>query len=226
LAGCATPPAPTYAPRVEVTALAAEAQLPSAGFALMSETPTQGRFACTLAVAKLVAQDADDKVNLRVDDLTPPEQAYWVESLRGVVEARDLIFLSPLTVRPDEERTPALCRAAREQGAALVLAYVPGQVGANSAQLLGVVYNTQSAAPLAVLHEEQTLLNAKGVEVTPDELAHAAKGARRDHDAYYQASRRFEHGAADSVRALVRLDQPPPSTQPSHWTPMLRHERD
>ena len=218
LAGCATPPAPSYAPRVNVTLLAADAQCPAAGFQLLHETPTQGRFACTVAIAKLVAQPGEVDVQLRVAELTPAEQAYWVGVFRGLADDRDLIFLSPLTVRPDAERTAALCRSAREQAAPLVLVYVPGQVGPNSAQILGAIYDTQSATPLAVLHEEQTLLNAKGVEVTPDSLAHAAHGARRDHDAYYQASRRFERAAADSVRALVRLDNVPTTTQPSHWT--------
>jgi hypothetical protein len=220
VAGCAKEPVPVaYAPRVTVADFAGELPMPQDGYQMLVQEPTTGRFTCGLAVARLRADSEDGAPVISVGALSPAEQAYWVETFRGVAALTDTSFLAPVTLKAEPEPLTALCRAAGTLGAKLLLVYVPGQIGPNSAEVLGVLYDVPTQRPLATLHRTMTIRNEEGVELPAVELVRDTKPRQelREHDAYYQTGRAFEQLTLQCVRELLQVDTPPSSTQPHRW---------
>jgi hypothetical protein len=209
--GCAAQPTGTHERHIQMRELAAGAAPVDNGYRLLAQERTQGRFACSLAIAKLAPGEQAGEMNLV--ELTPAEEAYWIDAVRGVSEVRDLQFLSPISVRPDEPNTGTLCAAAAVREASLLLLYAPNRYGPNSTQVLGVLIDVETGQPIAVLHASAAFKNEQGEEVSPDNEL----GDHRDIDAYYQASRAYEQHLLRCLAELIHADAPPPTTQPHRW---------
>jgi hypothetical protein len=216
LAGCATKtsPVPAFQPPINMQDLAPGLDAPENTYALLSDAASTGRFACQLAVAKLVPhENGDYDYALAFEALRPNEQAYWAEQFRGVSSIQGLIFLTPFATRPDGHHIENLCATARRLQASLLLVYTPNGLGPNSAQVLGVIYDALTCEPLGTLHASSHFVDDEGTEIPlGDEL-----GDQRDIDARYQAQRAFERHALACIRDLIHADQPPPTTQPHEW---------
>lgn len=214
-------PAPViYAPPINQTDFASDVALPPAGFALLTERATEGRFACTIAVAKLTAKQNGYAAETHLAELTPAEQAYWVETFRGEPWVRDLQFVEPVSLRTPREGDPdPLCLTARDLGATLLLKYLPARIGPNSAEAAGVLYSVAACRPVAVLYESGEVRSAEGLELTPDEILAEMDDETdsRPYSAFYQTTRRFEMVTKACVRQLIQRDAPMPTTQPHRW---------
>jgi hypothetical protein len=209
---CAKQEAPvTYEPRLALAALEPGLSTPAQGFALLAHEQTTGRFAAPLAIAKR-AWNAEAGV-LQLVSMLPREEAFWTEQVRGVEAVRDVRFVRPLSTRPEGDSLPALCAAADKQGAPLLLVYAQNTYGPNSAQVFGVLYESQTGRAIAALHAGRTVVDEEGAEVCPD----AADGDHRDHDARYLAQREFETHVLDCLRELIHYDTRMPTTQPHEW---------
>ncbi len=213
LAGCADRPAVVYEPPIEMDDVAAGLAAPDNGFALVADDQSHGRFACALAVARLMPQDANGHFEMVLEDMRPAEESHWAERMRGVASIRELVFLNRRSIRPFPPTVERLCQTALDLRARLLLVYAPNGLGPNSAQVFGVLYDARFCKPLATLHASSLLLNEDGEEVS---VAHE-KGDWRECDARYQAQRNFEAYALDCLRALIELDEAPPTTQPHRW---------
>ena len=214
--GCA-PRARVYERQIHMHELAADVAEVDNTYRLEVAEQTRGRFACSLAMAKLVPGGEVGSVNLV--EMTPAEEARWIDAVCGLTELRDLQFLSPLSVVPEQPATATLCAAAAARGATLMLLYAPNRYGPNSAQVLGVLYEVASGRPLAALHASASFLNEEGEEVSVDLKIRD----ERDQDAYYQASRAYEQHLVQCLGELIRQDSLPPTTQPHRWeTPPSR----
>ena len=211
LLGCASEAPRVYERRIQMRELAADVAPVDNAYRLEVFEETQGRFACSLAIAKLVPVGENGSLNLV--EMTPAEEAYWVEAVRGLTELRDLQFLSPISVVPDEPSVDTLRAAAAARNATLMLLYAPNRYGPNSAQVLGVLYDVASGRPSAALHSSASFLDEEGVEVSVDQ----APTDQRDRDAYYQASRVYEQHLVRCLGELIRCDSPTPTTQPHRW---------
>ncbi len=213
LAGCATKTADVvvYEPRLTPDVLAPGIPAAKNGFTLAGDPVSTGRFACPLALARLVPGGPDRTPLLT--DMPAGEGARWAETLRGVEAVRQLVFVRPTTLRPELQDTAALCESARRLGAPLLLIYTPNQFGPNSAQVLGVLLDTTTCTPVAGLQAEATFLDDEGQETSPLEV----EGDQRDRDARFQAQRRFEQHLLACLRDLIHRDIPPTATQPSDW---------
>lgn len=181
------------------------------GYITFDNEPTTGRFSSGLAISKLDLEAEADK--LVCVQMTPREQAFWGRTLEGVSEVRGLYFLGPVDVKPDRPTTTRLCKAARNQNAGLLLLYASNRYGENAAQKLGILYDTYTAAPVAVLHAERRFVDQEGLEVAPEGVT----GDQRELDAQYQAMRAFEQELIDCLSELIELDRPTPATQPHRW---------
>ena len=216
--GCARQTAPrVFERQIRMEELAAEIAPVENAYRLEVSEKTQGRFACSLAIAKLSPGAESGRLNLVT--MTPAEEAWWGRAVHGLMQFRDLQYLTPFSVVPEESRTDTLCAAAREREAALLLIYTPNRFGPNSAQVLGVLYDTQSCCPIAALQTSAHFNNEAGEEFDPDLL----KEDQRDRDAYYQASRAYEKQFVSCIAELIENDAPAPTTQPNRWqTPPSR----
>jgi hypothetical protein len=201
----------TYQPRLELDQLVPGLQTPDNSYLLLTDEQTRGRFVCGLAIAKFAP--AEDDAALELVAVKPNEQAYWTERLAGVSAVRELVFLSPIDTRSGGQAADALCAVADRLDTALLLVYAPNHFGPNSAQVLGVLYDTQQRRPIATLHTSAQILEEDGTEESPAERP----GDHRDTDAAYRAPRDFERQALACVLELVSRDAPAPTTQPHRW---------
>lgn len=211
LPGCASKAPRVYERQMQMRELAADVAPVDNAYRLDLVEATRGRFACSLAIAKLVPANEAGSVNLV--KMTPAEEAYWVSAVCGLVELSDLQFLSPLSVVPDKPDTDTLCAAAAARNATLMLLYAPNRHGPNSAQVLGVLYDVATGRPLAALHASASFLDEEGQETSVDEET----TDQRDNDAYYQASRAYEQHLIGCLGQLIRNDSAAPTTQPHRW---------
>jgi len=213
LAGCGGKPQVAYSPPVELGDLTAGLAAPDNTYVLLADEPTEGRFACALAIARLTGGEESGGERTVLVATQPNEQAFWTEQMRGIPAIRELLFLSPRSTRAEGEGVPHMCAAAERLGAALLLVYAPNVLGANSAEVLGALYDTSSHEVLATLHASSTILDEDGRQVSPDPL----RGDHRASDARYQAQRKFESYALACLRELIQRDAPPATTQPHKW---------
>jgi len=202
-----------YEPPVSLEDLAPGLPVGQNQFQLLADESTVGRFACALAIGKYVPPVPDDGGPLRFVALTPAEQAWWTEQMRGVTAIRELVFLRPISARPDGQSVAALCAAAARLQASLVLLYAPGGLGPNSAEVVGVLYEAATRKPLATFHTALAIPDEEGRQQNPSGLP----GDHREDDARYQAQRQFERQVLACLRELIVRDQPPATTQPHKW---------
>ena len=216
LSGCQHTPAATYEPRLTMASLAPGLDAPDNTYLLQVDDQTQGRFPCSLAVARLALPEIEPNGDLVTAEMSPGDEAYWTEAFRGVSAIRDLRFLDRRSLKDDGGGISGLLAAARRIEAPLLLVHAPNRYGPNSAQVLGVLYDVETKGPIAALHTSAHRLNEDGLETAPEE----EKGDRRLYDACYQAGRAFEHQAVDCLRDQFRRDELPHEPQPHHWTPL------
>jgi hypothetical protein len=200
-------------PPLRMEELAAGLPTPVNNFALLVDQPTEGRFACVLAIAKLIPAGNDAAEPLLFVPLRSNEQAYWTEQMRGVAAIQKLVFLRPRSTRPEGQSLPTLCATAVRCGAPLLLVYAASQVGPNSAQVLGVLYDAHVQSPLATIQASSRMLDHEGDEVSPGDK----RGDHREQDAGYQTQRHFESNALACLRELIHRDSPAATTQPNKW---------
>lgn len=193
---------------------AAESSVPPDGYRILTNEATAGRFACDVAVARFGRQTVGDGTTVQLVAPTPAEQAYWAQRFRGVRQVRALTFLTPKTVRLDGDSVEALCAAAAELGAPLLIVYARSVTGPNAANVVGVVYRTSDAAVLATMRSQGEGPATLGED---DKLLDDTPGDHRDVDERFQVQRRFEDHAFACIRDLVHADRPAPSTQPHDW---------
>jgi hypothetical protein len=222
LAGCHPKPPVTYEPHLSLNALVPGLPAPENAFHVLVERRTQDRFPCTLAVAKFAYDpaatgDGEPPAPLRFVDMTPADEAYWAEALRGFAPVRDLRFLSGRSIVPTGGGAIGdLLAAARRVDAALLLIHAVNRYGPNSAQSFGVLYDVQTQQPLATLGTSACFPNEDGREQALDKKHKDL----RDLDARYQASRALERLALGCLRGEVERDSPPTTPQPHRWTPL------
>lgn len=214
-AGCAQKHAAPVAhePRLTMDHLAPNLPAAADAFVLLANEESTGRFASALAIAKLIPDLEHESPALTLVELKPMEQALWAEQMRGVRLIREVLYITPRIMKPVEPTPENLCAQAERLGASLLLTYAPNGLGPNSAQVLGVLYDTASRRPLATLHAGAEFLDEKGVETSLDKQ----RGDLRDRDARYQSQRAFERHALACLNVLMHQDQPPTSTQPHKW---------
>lgn len=204
LVGCAAHHTSFERP-VALSELAAGLPTPTNDFQLVAHQASVGRFACGLALAKLVVPPTSD-APLQLVASESTEQAWWTEQLRGVTAIRELIFLRPTAIRGDGEGIPALCAAARSMAAPLLLVYVPNHIAPYTAQVLGIIYDTESEQPLATLHAAAN--DTAGAAENDDDELDAAP---------LLAARQFERHTLGCLSVLTKQDSPPTTTQPHQW---------
>lgn len=213
LAGCRTQTPVVYQRPIELDEWAAGLASPENTYQLLQTEKTEGRFACGVAVARLGRLPGAEDQRPKVVAMRPAEEVYWTELFRGVPEVREVVFLSPISVRRDGPTIDGLCAAAQRVGASLLLAHWPNRLGANSAEVIGVLYDIESRRPVATLHASNRFLNEDGVEESPAD----ERGDQRHLDARYQAARSFEGFTRECLSELVRLDKPLTTPQRHPW---------
>ncbi|MFH1746364.1 MAG: hypothetical protein ABIG44_04895 [Planctomycetota bacterium] len=219
LIGCHRPPVTVYEDRLDMDQLATGMSAQDNQYCLLVGQQTTGRFPCTLAIAQY-APTAGVAEALSVMDMKPADEATWSETFRGSIAVRDLRFISPRSLKATGEDRAGAIRAARLAGARLLLVHAVNRYGPNSAQVLGVLYETDTGQPLATLHTSANYVNEEGVEVAVDDES----GDQRARDARYQAVKAFEHQAFACLADQVQRDTAPGTIEEHRWTPLYLYQ--
>jgi hypothetical protein len=228
LGGCATAPPRAYDAPVNLADFARELKVPDEGYLLFARA-TEGRFPCTLAVSKLTTRQDPFGCGVMIYEcgLEPAEQARWTTTFRGSNQVRDLVFLTPITLQPAEADRSARCVTADRLGAPLLLEYVANQLGPNSAELTGIIYDTATCEVLATLNVYRVQTDAKGIEQPPGVIAEErAVADARPFDAFHQAREVFHQAARAAVQELVALDNRPERKEQHRWGVRLPRSYD
>lgn len=213
-----------YAPDFDLAIIAQPLHVAPDAYFLLDDQPTVGRFPVSLALARHVVAPDPNAADAPLAAQRPINEAKWTETFRGLAGVRDVMFLSPVAMRAYDDTPDQRCSVARKLGAGLLLDYAFGQTGPNSAKLVGVLYQTRDARPIATIHAQRIIRDEDGDEVEPKQVWQAADDDHgcepdiRDYDAAFQASRAFERHALNCIRELLERDQPAPTTQPHRWS--------
>jgi hypothetical protein len=211
LSGCAArEPVRYYRPALNMSALGTDLEKPDQPFALLIDQHTEGRFACPLAIAKFASQEQTSDGAVTFVALHPNEESYWTEQMRGVLAVQELIFLRPRTIRPEPQSVPALCESAQRLKAPLLLVYAPTDTGPNSAEVIGILYATDTQRALATLRSAARFLDDEDEEASVGRT----HGDQRPYDSRYQAQRDFERYTLACLRELIHRDSRSTTTQP------------
>lgn len=228
LGGCATTPPRAYDAPVNLADFARELKVPDEGYLLFA-SETEGRFPCTLAVSKLTTRQDPFGCGVMIHEcgLEPAEQARWTTTFRGSSQIRDLVFLTPITLQPGEADRSARCVTADRLGAPLLLEYVANQLGPNSAELTGIIYDTATCDVLATLNVYRVQTDAAGIEQPPGVIAEEREVTdARPFDAFHQAREAFHQAARAAVVELIALDSRPERKQGHRWGVRLPRSYD
>ncbi len=215
------PPAAYMGPTLASLELGAE-RLPAdpTGFVLLSQEPSVGRFPNALAVARLEPPQG----GFAPEDLGEgPRENWWVRTIRWeeamnwnrlcntVPSIREVIVLDRFTtVRPDA-RPEEITVSARRLEAGLCLVYGPSPAEAGYAGLWGVIADTASNTRVAFV---QAQAGPKDFQPPP---ADRPSEDLRHVDPNYLAERKFQQEVRKCLLALIAMDSPPATTQPSPW---------
>ena len=211
--GCAPRMEIVYGPRIEMSDLAAQVQPPDNGYVILNRQQTQGRFACSLAIAMFAPCVGPSPDRLELVAMHAADEAWWIEILRGVTEVQDTQFLTPESVRPETPSVDVLCKRAARRDAPLLLVFAPNRFGPNAAQVFGVIYDTASRTPLASLHAARTLHDDDGDEHAVDNEI----GEHRGEDAVFRTRRQFEQHVLTALGELIAADRPEVAPESHQW---------
>lgn len=223
--GCnETPPMRVYAPAVSAADFAGASAFPEDGYRIVNSAATVGRFPATIGMLRL----AHDGSLAPVDMLTA-EEGQWVEIFRGITPVRDLTFLSPVTLRSYEDTLAGRCTAAKHLGANLLVVYAPLRTGVNSAQVAGVIYDTEQQTAIATIQQRVRVTLAGGVEASPEEVFEEQEDIAdkndapdppdfRDADALFPARNAFLMSVRNAIMELDKHDTPAPRESTNQWS--------
>lgn len=181
---------------------------------LLSADQTMGRFPGAIAVARLKLSDAvhDSENAVALKPLLPSEAAYWNHLFDNLPSIRVWFELRDFDIPHDALTTPQLVKAAGRLHASLCLLYGVNVMD-EDAKLVGVLYDTRTAKPLATFHAQSAGVN-DWLILRPEDRH---KDDYRHQDNTYLASRKFESFVYNCVVNLINRDQPERIDKPEGW---------
>lgn len=186
------------------------------GFRILDDNGTQGRFPCAMSVSRL-APDGNDPSDPRATTLpATPHNEFLIwnnmfDNLPAISEAFPIVERN-LGEYPTD---PALIvSAARAFHAGLSLVYAVNQPREDQFEMLGVVHDTETGKPIAVLHALTTSRpRPQGQHASHDNVD------AWEHEARALARTQFKKAAVDCLRELIARDVPQKVDAPEGWKP-------
>lgn len=185
------------------------------GYRILKTGPTEGLFPASMAVTRLGVDVIGDEGKVtRPYLLTDPRNEFlrWnraFDDLLAVGEVFPVVELDLGGGVADPSQIVAACRAL---GAKLGLIYAVNERSPNSAEMFGVLYETGSARPLAVLHAQATSapVTERQAEDDVDPWKTQARALVRE---------KFESRLHACVHELIHRDKAELIEAPAGWTP-------
>ncbi|HNQ24173.1 MAG TPA: hypothetical protein PKK06_13885 [Phycisphaerae bacterium] len=217
LGGCAGPrPQPwAPAPQVHWEELAGTA-VPAAedGYVILSPEPTQGRFPAAIGVSRVGVEIVNAETAERRPYLCPRPRNEFLSWNSAFDDQMAVSEVFPVWQRDlgGAEATPGQIVAAfRALGAKVGLIYAQNAPSETEAEMLGVIYDTDTTTPLATVH-------ARAHSVPPRERPRGPRHAIPwETDARALVRVEFQNEVARCLRELLKRDVPQTVDVPAGW---------
>lgn len=181
-----------------------------------------GRFPAGVSVARIAIEDLPDGQpgGMVIDMLTDPEALYWNELFDSVGKIREVTVIDPQSVPQRHVTIPQLLASSRRQKCRLCVIYGQNDVAANVSRVVGAVYDTDTSELIGTAYAEEVIDPNEKRPAPPD----YPSGDKRNMDAHWLASRKFESLIREFVLDLIQRDREPgaggeSATQPATTGP-------
>lgn len=188
---------------------------PENGFTLVSEEKSLGRFPAALAVSRVAVRGdvgGGQKHSTYIPAKPKNEYLQWNAAFDDQMALSEVFPIAnrDLGGGPAEpEQIVAACHALH---ARLALVYAVNELSPTEAEMIGVLYETDKAKPIATFHAFAKSL-PPGPEQKPGEVDPWT------HDARALVRQRFERHVYECMRTLIRQDIPTTEEVPAGWMP-------
>ena len=187
------------------------------GFVILTQERSRGRFPAAIGVSRV-------GIEVNATDSAQPREAYLLPRPRNEFLAWNTAFDDQMAVSEvfpiwqrdlgGADAEPAQINAAfRALGARVGLVYAQNHISEDEAEMLGVLYDTNTGAPLASIHAQARSLEGRDEEQVGDDPS------LWDTDARARVRAQFVEHTYECLRALVARDDPQVEDIPEGWTP-------
>lgn len=224
VAGCAsasarkTSPVWTPPPRVSWQEIGAEpASSVQDGFQIVTSGPTRGVFPAAIGVTRIAVRDETNAVPPEKRTILAPdprnEFLRWNSTFDNLMAISEVFPIAQRDLGGALAEPPAVLAAVRALDARLGLIYAFNELSESQAEMFGVLYDAQSAQPMALLH-------ARAASTLTAEERQSRRANLWETDARALVRDQFERHLRSCMRELVRADEPAEVVAPEGWSPM------
>lgn len=188
---------------------------PEDGFTLVSDLPSNGRFPSALAVSRVAVRgdvSGGHQPGAYIPSKPRNEYLQWNAAFDDQMALSEVFPIAQRDLGGGPAAPDQIVAACHALHARLALVYGINELSPTEAEMIGVLYETENAKPVATFHAF-----AKSVPPGPDQ-----KPEQLDlwtHDARALVRQRFEQHVYDCVRTLIRQDTPTTEEVPAGWVP-------
>jgi len=196
------------------------------GFLILEESPSSGRFPCSMSVSRMAAEipgeaggatrasDAAGAPALAVPATPHNEFLTWNTSFDNLPAISETF---PVIERDLGEYAPEpglLLSAANAFGAGLSLVYAVNAIAPTRYEILGVLHDTRTGLPIAVVHTvNESIERPQKHERAPNNTD------AWEYEGRALARAQFKRLTVECIRDLIARDTPEKTAVPEGWTP-------
>lgn len=189
------------------------------GYALLIDESTEGLFPAGMAVSRVaLTGDPQGPVAREIVLVRDPRNEFlqWNSAFDDLMALSEVFPIAPRDLGGAEAEPAQINAAMRALTARLGLVYAVNQLTPTETELLGVIYDTTRARPVAAIHAsaESILPTRKSCNHAYEELDPWSS------DSQARARQKFEGLAHACLWELILQDKPPTPTPEEGWIPI------
>ena len=211
------PPVAYIGPTLTVADLGGTgAHCPPTGFVVL-EAQSEGRWPAALAVAFI--DEAADGSGWHISTLKEETATWWNQLFTTVPVVREVLVMDRLTLVSPSDDVDVIVATALRLNTSLVLLYGHASAPEGQAALTGVIRDTQTGRPIALVRAQAGPADytAHRVDTIDEDMKHI--------DPDYLVARKFEQQVRQCVLELISRDVFVLTTQPSAWEEHSREQK-
>lgn len=185
-------------------------------YVILEPGPSQGRFPCSVAVSRVSVQDEGDGSRTRQVPVTPQNEfLIWNSAFDELWAVGEVFPVAQRALGGGQAEPRLIVSASRAFGATLSLIYGFNEVSPTRCELLGVLHESETARPIAIIHAA-----AESVPRPEDEKPAPNNVDAWEHEARALARSRFRELMIQCMLELIARDTPVRENVPEGWTPV------
>jgi len=190
-------------------------RFPQNGFMLVSDAQSHGRFPAALAVSRVAVRGdvgRGQKHSAYIPAKPKNEYLQWNAAFDDQMALSEVFPIANRDLGGGPAAPDLIVAACHALHARLALVYAVNELSPTEAEMIGVLYETDKAEPVATFHAFARSV-PPGPEQKPEEVDPWT------HDARALVRERFEQHVYQCMRTLIRQDIPTTEDVPAGWLP-------